>query len=699
MLILAVWLVATAALIPRSLAASPALPTCDGDCNRDRRVTADELALAAAGVLGTLPASACLPADRNIDQRLTIDELIGAITRARDGCPTCLAFSRDRNAYYGDLHVHSTYSFDAHIYDVRGRPEDAYRFARGDTVLLPPLDANGQGTRPVRIDRPLDFTAVTDHSEFLGEVEICSTPGAPGYDSPTCEVFRTTANIFDADEATRTFGLRLTSPQPRFEDVCGADAAACLTPASTVWDRVQAAAEAAYDRSPACSFTTFVAYEYSAGPAVSTLHRNVIFRNARVSFPTSYFEEPTPQGLWARLRADCLDAGTGCDVLAIPHNSNESTGRMFLIEYPGAQSVADERTQAALRSAIEPLAEIYQHKGDSECFNGLSGIVGAPDELCEFEKRRVLADCGEGIGSLGTAQGTCASRSDFLRGALLIGLQEDERLGVNPYRLGFIGSTDTHNATPGAVAEDRFLGHRGTDDGTTEGLLGRGRLTPGGVVFSPGGLAAVWAEENSRDAIFNALRRRETFATSGPRIAVRFFGGWDFTPALCQSPDPVARADAAGVPMGATLTGSPPGASPRFLVSALRDAGTEARPGTPLQRIQIVKGWLENGERRYAVHDVAGDPANGATVDLETCTPVGAGADSLCTVWTDPDFQPHEHAYYYARVVENPSCRWNTYLCNALPPEGRPATCTNPEIPKTVQERAWTSPIWYRPGA
>src|SRR5581483_5380489 len=603
----------------------------------------------------------------------------------------CASRNPLRNAYFGDLHVHTTHSFDANAFDVRVTPSEAYRFARGEPVSLPPLDAQGRGTRTVRLERPLDFVAVTDHSEYLGEVENCSTPGSSAYESETCRIFRG-----DDLLATRTFGVQLSVADPkRFADVCGADQQGCRAAAGEVWQSIQDAAEAAYDRSERCSFTSFVAYEYTAATGASTMHRNVIFKNERVPFPTTYFEQPTPQGLWRELRTTCLDAGDGCDVLAIPHNPNESNGHMFLVEYPGAATTDDERAQAELRARMEPLLEVFQHKGDSECRNGLSGVLGEPDEQCEFEKwtRPGPQDCGDGTGELGSANFGCYSRRDFLRGILLEGLKEATRLGVNPYRLGVIASTDTHNGTPGNVEEDSFIGHRGNDDATPADQLGPGQLTAGGIAYDPGGLAGVWAEENSRAAIFDALRRRETFGTSGPRIVVRFFGGADLTSDLCSDPDGLRKADAAGVPMGGELRGTN---APSFLVSALRDPGTGTRRGTPLQRVQIVKGWIDAaGQAHQKVFDVAGDPANGATVDEATCEPHGAGFDSLCAVWTDPEFDPAERAFYYARVLENPTCRWSTWVCNRLAPEERPASCTDPTIKRTIQERAWTSPIFH----
>jgi len=432
---------------------------------------------------------------------------------------------------------------------------------------------------------------------------------------------------------------------------------------------------------------------------VSTLHRNVIFRNDHVPFPTTVFEAPLRQQLWSELRATCTDAGIGCDVVVIPHNSNESNGKMFQVEYPGAVTTDDERTQARVRGSIEPLMEIYQHKGAGECLAGISGIVGATDEQCRFEQRFLVPppiDCGDGTGVFGTITLGCSSRRDYLRGALLEGMKEDVRLGENPFRLGVVGSTDTHNGTPGAAAEETFIGNRGTDDGSVADRLGEGQFYRGGWRYSPGGLTGVWAEENSRPAIFDALRRREVFGTSGPRIAVRMFGGFGLAPDLCTDPAMVEKAYAQGVPMG-SLLGAPTGA-PSFLVSALQDPGTASLPGTPLQRIQIVKLWIAaDGTRHEQVFDVAGDAGNGATVDATTCVRSGPGAQSLCAVWTDPAFDAGVHAAYYVRVLENPSCRWSAYQCNALAPVDRPPSCTDPLIPHTLQERAWTSPIWYEP--
>ena len=610
----------------------------------------------------------------------------------------CADRNPERNLYFGDLHVHTALSFDAWVIDTRATPADAYSFARGETLLLPPLDDSGEGTQPLALDRPLDFAAVTDHSEYLAEIDACTTEGSPAYDTPTCRSYR----IADQNTIIQVGG-RLTNPRPsRFADICAE--IDCPARAGVVWERIQEQTEAAYDRSDRCAFTAFHAYEYSAATGISNLHRNVIFRNDRVpEFPTSYFDEPTPTGLWDRLEADCLDAGDGCDVLAIPHNSNWANGNLFALDEFYAGSADEQRAAAERRAALEPLVEIFQHKGDSECVNGLPSTGAEEDPLCDFEKLRSgrLEDCGDDTGTGAMAGLGCTSRLDFVRYVLQAGLAEEARLGVNPYRLGITAATDTHNGTPGAVSESGYLGHFGSDEATPETRLAPTGLTPGGFVFGPGGLMAVWAQENSRDALFDAMRRREVYGTSGPRMAVRFFGGWDYPTDLCDAADLVARGYADGVPMGGELPSvaasageAGDDAGPTFVASAMADVGGES---TPLERIQIIKGWLgADGVLRERVFDVVGEPLPDTALDLDTCEPPG-GPASLCTVWRDPEFDPAERAFYYARVVEAPTCRWSHRLCLDLPAEGRPENCDDPDVPRSVRERAWTSPIWYRP--
>jgi hypothetical protein len=615
--------------------------------------------------------------------------------------PRAACSDRDplRRPLFGDLHVHTGFSMDAWVQGTIVTPDDAYRFARGQEIGLPPYDDEGRPQTTARIERPLDFAAVTDHAEWLGEVRLCSDPGSPTYATSSCQIFRGEAE----STLARVLGLKgfrkrlvgAISLRGRNHEICGEGSALCREETRTAWQANQEATERWYDRSEACSFTTLHGYEYSRSPSFTKIHRNVIFRNEIVpELPISWIDTPTEPELWRKLRAQCLDTDSGCDALAIPHNPNLSNGQLFDIWYRDLP-LEEQREQARLRAGLEPIVEMVQYKGESECRNGLYGVVGGPDELCDFEKIRdlpgkPLEDCREGTGSGAQRARGCVSRLDYVRYALIEGLREAERIGVNPYVFGFIGSTDTHLGNPGATAEREFVGKFA--------ISPREQLTLGdhprpAAFRSAGGLAGVWAEENSRDAIFDALARREAFATSGTRIAPRLFAGWDLADDLCARDDLVAQGYAGGVPMGGIL---PPRSSPdatlRFVAQARRDP-----MGAPLQRLQIIKAWLgSDGAFHQAVHDVA-RIAPGASVDPATCQPSGVGADTLCGTWTDPDFDEERAAVYYARVVENPSCRWTTWKCLSLPAEERPDGCTDPRVPPTVQERAWTSPIWYAP--
>ncbi|MFO0551296.1 MAG: DUF3604 domain-containing protein [Polyangiaceae bacterium] len=597
----------------------------------------------------------------------------------------CKDYSETRHPFFGDLHVHTAFSLDANLQGNRVTPEEAYRFARGEEIGVQPHDENGDPARRVRLARPLDFVALTDHAEFLGLVHGCTTPGSPEYDTPACQGYRD-----EPDGAFFGINLHLAFGQDEATNVspCTEVEGSCAESATAAWQEVQARAEAAYDRTDACTFTSFVAYEWSGSPGGRNLHRNVIFRNHVVpKHPTGYFDEGREEGLWSALHRDCLDPETPCDVLTIPHNSNLSSGLMFeTVDSDGAPFDAE---YATARAELEPLVEIFQHKGDSECLPGTT----ASDELCDFEK---MPYATLPSATLGGDPDTLVE-SDFLRHTLGKGLELFATLGVNPFAYGFIASTDTHLGTPGAVDENRFIGHGGA------GLTVRDSLPPGlpdRPWFNPGGLAVLWAEENSREALFAAMRRREAYGTSGPRIVLRFFGGYDYADNMCDATDMAERGYAGGVPMGGVLNrGSGP---PRFVISALRDVGTDETPSTPLQRIQIIKGSLVDGEATFVVYDVAGGDT-GATVDPLTCEPTGEGADSLCSVFTDPDFDPDSPAFYYARVLENPSCRWQAYQCNAAGvdcadpntvTEGFEGCCTEPLV---QQERAWSSPIWYVP--
>ncbi len=615
---------------------------------------------------------------------------------------SCRDHVTQRQPLFGDLHIHTSVSMDANVLGTRTTPEGAYRFARGEPIEVPTGGVEGE-LRLARIDRPLDFAAVTDHAEWMAEVSLCTTPGSATYDSKGCRMYRGEGRSILA----RLLGMKgfrariagLLGLGGRRDDVCGEGDAICRAELSKVWRANQQATEAAYDRSAACTFTAFHAWEYSHSPYSTKIHRNVILRNEiGPEFPISSLETPREVDLRHQLVDLCNDTDTGCEAIAIPHNPNLSNGQMFAVEYADLP-LEQQRREAALRARLEPIVEMMQIKGESECRNGMYQVLGAPDELCGFEKVRdlgaqVFEDCEEGAG-WGAQKGKgCSSRTDFVRYALLAGMREKSRIGVNPYAFGFIGSTDNHLGTPGAVSE-YGVPHKFAM--TTERLLTIGEESRGPAFWSPGGLAGVWAEENTRDSIFDALKRRESFATSGPRIAPRFFAGWSLPPGICEAADFAETGYRSGVAMGNELPDRPAAApAPWFAVSALADPGIPDQPGALLQRLQIIKGWVD-GEGRFhqQVHDVAGDASNGADVDPKTCEPRGSGASSLCGVWQDPDFDATTDAVYYARIVENPSCRWSARLCLSIPEAERPDGCTSDRLPRTIQERAWTSPIWY----
>lgn len=595
-----------------------------------------------------------------------------------------------KQALFGDLHVHTSYSMDAYIFGSRTSPDQSYRFAKGEAISIAPLDNNGRPTQQVQMERPLDFAAVTDHAENLGSVSLCTNPDSPVYASRGCKAYRGGTGAAQSSFAEIVKMVKQRTMAVTADDVCGEDGRRCRDATYKPWQDTQDAAERHYDRGAGCQFSTFVAYEYSLTPELSKVHRNIIFRNeVALERPIDSIAEPEPLAMLLRLRDECIDGIPGCDVLAIPHNPNLSDGRMFRTDYPGSIGEGTARRMARLRASMEPVVEIMQTKGDSECRNGLIGVSGV-DELCRFEKKRSMSpkqppDCEGGIGAGGLVGKGCVDRNDFVRYALVAGLEEEKRLGVNPFRFGLVASTDEHDGTMGYVEEWNFGDPKGRDQSSWSD--------------NPGGLVGVWAEENSRDAIFDAIRRREVYGTSGPRIEPRFFAGWDMPDDLCSDPNMLATAYANGVPMGGVLDASHAASTaPKFLLSALKDAGTLAHPGNKLQRLQIIKGWVgENGIYQQRVVDVAGSKRGDDDLDLQSCETHGAGHDTLCGVWSDPEFDASQQAVYYSRVVEMPSCRWSTRRCNALPEGERPDACHSPLIPKSIQERAWTSPIWYSP--
>lgn len=581
-------------------------------------------------------------------------------TETRDDC---VNYDEYRQPFFGDTHVHTAYSADSVLARNRNTPFDAYDFATGGTVGLPPFDAFDVAQRTATIDRPLDFTAVTDHSEGFGEARICLNPGYPGYNDPLCVNLRATfSNEYQSSnplpQAFIDFFFALVSTTPtRFPGVCGAapDYADCMTEAALVWQDTQDAADAYYDRTSTCAFTTFKAYEWSGQPGGNNLHRNIIFRNDDVPpMPVSYYEKSKHEDMRSELKTTCLESATNCDVLAIPHNSNLARDKMFSNRNSDNGTITLE--QAELRAQLERIMELTQVKGDSECRDG---VIGTTDELCNFENNTTPGIIGDKL-----TNDSDFSQYAYARGGLGRGLQLESSVGVNPFALGFVGSTDTHNGVPGATSEVDYgrIGAVGVADSSPAWILADA-TNPSKVEQNPGGLAVVWAEENSRDAIFAAMRRRETYSTSGTRPIVRVFGGRAPLD-LCDNGDFVATGYDSGVPMGGDIGAVLGKKSPRFAIMAQKDPGGLS---TPLQRAQVVKIWTDKDRVTHElVYDVAGDANNGASVDTDTCTPTGTGFDTLCAVWEDPDFSPTEKALYYVRVVENPTCRWHKRLCNEL---------------------------------
>lgn len=648
---------------------------------------------------------------------LVCSQVVSGFERTEQREP-CADYSETRKPMFGDLHVHTSFSFDSYVSSQRNEPGAAYSYAKGDPIIL--SDADGEQTLKAQIQRPLDFTAITDHAEFLGPINLCTQDSSKAaYWFPACIAGRSSwyiAQLLAANYWAK-IGVVGDTSEKNVSLICSMGN--CDAAHSEAWQGIQDAAEQHYDRSSECSFTTFIGYEYTDAPNYSNLHRNVIFRNAHVTdsaistYDTGSKNVPE---LWRRLRDQCIDAETGCDVLAIPHNSNLSRGLMF----PDPRN----EQEALDRSFFEPLVELVQHKAASECrFDRLAGAgLDTEDELCDFEQ--VEAD---NLSMLGTLYGEVRTdearavplekfgRRNMVRNTLKDGLALQATTGINPFMLGFIGSTDTHSASPGGAEENNYTGHLGRRDAGYRNVQDH-------FFDNPGGLAVVWAEENSRDAIFAGMRRRESYATSGTRPVVRFFAGTEIADDLCADPQMVTKAYQAGIPMGGQLTA--PETSPGFLVSAARDPGSPGNPGLDLQKVQIIKGWLDiGGVTHEEVFNVAGSTDNTAGVDTESCLPTGTGHKNLCTVCRDPQYNSNESAFYYVRVLENPSCRWSTLQCQAAGVNPFAENCaeqaehqtaklqgkgaigdvfgrccldpaTEPFYSPTIQERAWTSPIW-----
>ena len=604
-----------------------------------------------------------------------------------------------REAYFGDLHVHTDYSFDAYAFGTVATPYDAYKYAQGEAIAHP------AGFK-VQLGEPLDFYAVTDHAMFLGAVKAAANTNTEFSQEPHVQDLHNinapdNLNLASLPQRVKAFSTFLPDTLNRITNG-QTDVATVNQIAKDAWADIVQAAQA--NNRPG-EFTTFVAYEYtSSTDGRGNLHRNVIFRDSDKlpTMPFSRFHSQNPEGLWEWM--DVLRA-QGIETLAIPHNSNGSNGAMFQMVDWASKPINETYAQRRIRN--EPLVEITQVKGTSETHP----LLSPNDEWANFEimPYRIAT--------------TIASQPEgsYARQALLNGMTLADQGLSNAYQFGFVGASDTHTGAASLDEENYFSkvglldgngSRRGSEPltaGDAEIIKAAGRVEikqVDGKQYASGayetwgasGLTGVWAEENTRDAIYRALRRKETFATSGPRIKIRLFAGYDFANDSLNDTDEVASAYTSGVSMGSQLFANGVQA-PTLLAHATRDPNS-----APLQRLQIIKGWTVDGKHNEKVYDVACSdggivdaityrcPDNGAQVDLSNCAiSRNLGSAELKAKWQDPEFNSEHRAFYYVRALENPTCRWSTW--DAIKAGAKPRS----DLQATIQERAWSSAIWLVP--
>ena len=599
------------------------------------------------------------------------------------------------NVYWGDTHVHTALSSDAYIFGVRLTPDDAYRFAKGEKVRA----TSGQ---EVRLHRPLDFLMVSDHAENMGVIAridagdkslLATEAGkrtAKAIDYPISLVEALDA---DTDELLNAFNaatlIAIKADQGPAKGLGQADYGIDMPFRRSVWAEVIENAEQHNDPG---SFTTFTGYEWTGNG-----HRNVIFADGpeltSQVVALSALDSMNPEDLWAYLKV--YEESTGGQAFAIPHNGNLSGNRMFALTTHEGKPL--DQIFARTRSHYEPLYEVTQIKGDGESHP----LLSPNDEFANYEvfKWGITKSQPDAKkhGSTDTKVQTRINlqqkpTNSYARSALKLGLGAEAELGANPFKFGLIGSTDSHTALATAD-QNNFWGKMPGNE------PGRNRVITGWN-YSAGGYAAVWAQENTREAIFTAMRRKEVYASTGPRITVRFFGGWDYVAADAVRPDLARVGYARGVPMGGDLTQAPKGKAPGFLIRAVKDPD-----GANLDRVQVIKGWRdEDGGLYEKIYNVAlsdgrtengnGEaPAVGSTVDIPNASYTNSiGDPELTVVWNDPDFDRDELAFYYLRILEIPTPRWTAYDAKSYGLKDLPD-----EVPMVTQERAYTSPIWYTP--
>ena len=631
--------------------------------------------------------------------------------------------NKDRNPYYGDLHVHTKYSFDAYVFGVTASPDDAYRYAKGAAVKHP------LGYE-MKLREPLDFYAVTDHGFYMGMIQAYADTSTDISQNDFAEPFHNlnrldNLTVESAGERSNIFssvlGATIIKPYPDWHpnllkayfsrNTQGALRSFDYDIHKSAWADV---ARSANEHNDPGNFTTFIGYEFTTSTDIEggNLHRNVIFESSKASIrPWTRIDSINPEDLWTwqdRLREK------GVDTISMPHNSNGSNGQMFEMESFKGNALDVEYAEKRMRN--EPLVEITQVKGTSETHP----LLSPDDEWADFEIMDVR---------VGSRPPTYSKPSgSYVREAYLNGLTLEFTKQGNPYKFGLIGSTDTH-VVASSLDESNYWSKVGLLDGDPENrgsvplkeenvarleeymrafnqpistvTLEQGEYANTGFTqWGASGLAAAWAEENTRESLFAAFRRKETFATTGPRISVRFFGGYNLSSIDLNSESLVSEAYSKGVTMGADLLNNDD-QIPEFIVWALRDMNS-----APLQRIQIIKGWIDmnSGRPKEKVFDIACSdglepdpitnrcPDNGARVNINNCSITSnVGSSELKTVWKDPEFKVDDKAFYYVRVLENPTCRWSTWdaiKSGFKPREG---------LHETIQERAWSSPIWYIP--
>ncbi len=635
------------------------------------RATVMTMAFVMSSALAALSCSKPAPEPK---QARETAESVGTAGQATSPAEVRTQPNPDRDAFFGETHLHTSWSVDAWIFGNRiTGPDDAYKYAQGQTIKHP-LGYD------IKIDTPLDFMGVTDHSEYVGVTKQANTPGSALSKLPEAQplILKDPNNPQDQQKVF-LYLLTLTSRPP---------IKAFMSPqiAGTIWKENVQIADA--NNHPG-KFTAFCSYEWTSMPGNRNLHRNVFFRDcAKVpEMPYSALDSTHPEDLWNWMDTQ---RKAGNELLAISHNANVSDGWMYPIDVDTYSRPIDA-AWAASRDRNERLVEIKQIKGQSETHPMLS----PNDEFASYEIYSGLLGLPPDSGRIDRIHGS------FARQAYKDGIALQDTRGYNPYKFGMAGGSDSHN-TGSPYRQDNFFGGHAEVDGTVEKRLAGVLLgdTLDVRLENPGGLTGVWAEENTRASLWDAMYRKETYGVSGPHIKVRFFGGWGYTKDTLNAGDWVHQSYANGVPMGADL---PPmnGMAPTFVVWAVKDPAS-----ANLDRIQIIKGWTKNGQSFEKIFDVAwsGDrkrnkwsgrvPAIQSTVDLEKATYTNAvGSAELKTVWTDPEFDASQHAFYYARVLEIPTPRWT--LIQAVKAGVPPPDV----VPPTGQERAWTSPIWYTPSA